>query len=276
MKSSEIYKYNNVRSYLLAYAQETKAKRPQWSYAQWARKLELKGTASLTMILNGQRAVGPEVCEKLVRYFNFTSKERQYFLELVQLERLKKNPVLLQKAETQLQKLSPSKNFKVIDNQVFETISSWYHLCLREMVNLSDFKNDPKWIREKLRFVVSEQQIEKAIHTLLNLNLLARNEHGELKQADGHIDTSNDESVEAIKRFHEQSLENAKRSVRQTTVNEREITSSIFSVSSADLKEAKDMIRAFKREFEARFEKPSADATYQFNIQFIPLTKSGV
>lgn len=90
MQTSDVYQYTCFKSFLLGYAEYARANYRAWSYTKWAKRLGLKGTASLTLVLSGKRLPGPSITEKLIHYFKFEGRERRYFLDLIQMERLTK------------------------------------------------------------------------------------------------------------------------------------------------------------------------------------------
>ena len=275
MQIGEIFKYTDYRSFLHAYAHDAKRKNSRWSYGQWAMQLDLRGTASLTMVLNGQRKPGPEITHKLISFFKFKGKEREYFYDLVRLEKVKDDPRLSVLLMEQMSKVHPNQEFRVLDYKTFSAISHWHYYAIREMTRLSDFKENPDWISKKLYFKITPRDVKVAVQTLLELELLKRGDNGKLEVSHGRLDTKNDVADEGIKRFHEQMISHAKEAVRLIPVGEREITASTFTLKVSNIPRAKEMIRKFKQRFCCLLEEEGGNQTYQINIQFFPLTKGG-
>lgn len=97
MNSTDVYNYTCYRTFLSAYANHARTNYRAWSYTKWAKRLGLKGTASLTLILTGKRLPGPLITERLINYFKFDPRERRYFLELIAYERfVRRNPTEMQ------------------------------------------------------------------------------------------------------------------------------------------------------------------------------------
>jgi len=269
----ELFKYTDYRSFLHAYARDAKQKNSRWSYGQWAMQLDLRGTASLTMVLNGQRRPGPNMTQKFIGFFKLKGKEREYFYDLVRLEKVKDDPRLSVLLMEQMSKIHPNQEFKVLDHKTFSAISHWHYYAIREMTGLLDFQENPNWIARNLHFKITPREVKTAIQTLLELGLLERRKDGKLEVSCGRLDTQNDVASEGIKRFHEQMISHAKDSVRLIPVEEREITASTFTMRSANIPKAKEMIRKFKQKFCRLLEEGGGDQTCQVNIQFFPLTK---
>ena len=275
MKSSElnIFQYTSFRTYLNAYGEAKKRSNPRWSYGSWAKCLKLSGTASLTMILNGQRNPGPIVAKRLVQYFKFNKKESTYFQDLILLEKSQGDPRLSALIVERLERQSTNTNFIEVDQHQLRVISKWYYYAIREMIHLEDFREDPNWIAQKLNFKVTIPDIKRAIRDLVDLNLLTRNHQGKLICSYGALDTSTDIANEHLKQFHEQMIEKSQKAIREIDVALRSINAQTISINKSHLPRAKELIRKFQDDLSRLLESSTGDAVYQCNIQLFPLTK---
>ncbi len=267
-----IYSYSSMRSFLKAHAEDQKAKNASWSYGMWARRLGLKGTASLTMIINGQRNAGPQMVQAFTEYFKFSEKEKKYFENLANLEKVDKDSSLQYLVLQELKRLSPLKNFKIFDDNLFEVISNWYHLAIKHLVRMGI--NEPDDIYSRLHFEVTEKQVKSALLNLEKVGLIERNQQDKYQLSNGNLVTNDDIPSEAIKRYHEQSLENSKKSIRQIEVALREFQSLTLVLNDKKLDVAKEMIRNFVTEFSKSMDTDHGNQVYQLNVQMFPLTKT--
>lgn len=267
-----ITQFTDYRSFLLAHAQDMKSARRNWSYGSWAQTLGLKATSSITKIINGEREPGPQITEQLISYFKFNQKQAQYFKDLIKLHKIKHDPRLSVLLMEKMGKVHPDAQVRIMDDKSFSVISNWYYLALREFCRMHGFKEDPESIAESFLFKVTARDVSNAIKVMLDLGLLKRNAKGSLYLAEGRLDTTNDVASEALKRYHEQMLENAKLALRRISVHEREITSTSLVMSSANIEAAKELIRDFKLKFEKLMEEDSGDQVMQLQIQLFPLT----
>jgi uncharacterized protein (TIGR02147 family) len=267
-----IYDFTSFRTFLKAYADQEKKRNTHWSYSQWAKKLGLQGTASLTMVVNGQRNPGPHLVSDLIRHFKFNEKEKAFFENLVNLEKVNEDSGLKYLVLKELQRLSPLKNFELLDERKFDVIANWYNFAIRQMTRLKDFKNNPTWIAKNLRFSITEKQIKQAIQNLIDLNLVKEN-RGKLSKTQTKIVTTNDIPSEALKRHHEQSLENAKKSVRETPLHLRESRAITIVMQESKIPKAQQLIREFSDEFIKLMDTDDGDNVYQMAIHLFPLTK---
>lgn len=265
--------FTDYRTFLVAYAQQMKSAKKGWSYGAWAKKLGLKTTSSITKIVQGKRDPGAEITEKLIHYFRFNKQESEYFRDLIRLYKVKDDPRLSVLLMEKMGKDHPNGAIRILDDKTFSTVANWYYLPLRELVRTPTFMEDPEWISKQFRFKVTPREVSQALKTMEALSLLKRDARGKLRVAEGRINTSNDVASEAIKRYHEQMLENASLAIRSVDVSQREVTGASLVLRCSNLAQAKEMIREFRKKFAQTFEEESGDAVYQIQIQLFPLTK---
>ncbi len=274
MTAPDIFEFTNYRSFLKAYYEDSKKKNPRWSYEAWTRKLGLKNNSSIIKIISEQREAGPAATKKIVDYFKFDNDQRDYLENLIRLSKAKKDPALSVILMQKIQRQFPGKVYRFLNEKEFSAISHWWFYAVRQMTKLKIFKDDPKWISKKLNFKVPPKEVRKAIDILLELGILKRGKKSnKLKFSNENIHTSHDIASEAIKRFHEEMLLNARTAIRSVDIAEREISAQTITVSKNKLSDAKALIRAFEEEFSKLFDTEGADEVYQLNVQFFPLTK---
>jgi len=272
-----VLKYTDYREFLRDHATHKRRKNPRWSIGLWARKLKLGSTTSLNMILNGQRHPGDTISERLVDYFGFEPRERDYFLDLIEFAKVKKTGTnrtrLKHLLADDLKKLASGKAPKKLNQKTFLAISHWYCYAIRQMTLLKDFDGTPAAIAKRLQFPVTESELTNAIDTLLDVGLLKKSANGKIKRVSKFVKTDDDIASEGLKRFHEAMIANAAKSIRQFDVNDREISGLTLAVRREQMPEAKRLIRRFIQDFESLGQAEDADQVCQLNIQFFPLAR---
>jgi uncharacterized protein (TIGR02147 family) len=273
MQTPKIFDYTDYRLFLLNSFEHEKSTKSGWSMGRWAKRLGFANTAVLANILKGHRAPGKKATESLTRDFRFDENEQNYFEKLIEIEKAKNKPSLLPLLVEDLVKNHPTKNVEIIDLENFRAISKPHYYMLREMIRLKNFRNNPEWIKEASSMPLSVTEITNALKELSQLGLIK--EDGEQAQSIvKDVKTRSDIADEGLKRFHESSLELARKAIRKIPPEEREITSLTLSFQDQDMPEAKKAIREFVATFNNRFDKDNGDNVFQMNIQFIPLTDS--
>ena len=269
-----LFEFNNYRSFLNCVFDQFKNKNPRFTYGSWAKNLGLKSNTSIIKVLNGQREAGSEIAEKLIQYFKFNPDEGAYFLDLIRLSKAKKDPRLAVVILERMKKKYSRANVKILDEKEFSVIAHWWYYGLRQLIKISAIPNDPIWIAKQFHFKVTPSDIKKAIQDLISLGLVdLENEGKTLRLTKDALDTSHDLSSEALKRFHQNMLENAKISLEKIAVKERFISSMTTAIAIEDLPRAKEFLDSCLDEFCRLFEVQNPDTVFQLQFQLFPLTK---
>lgn len=66
----------------------------------------------------------------------------------------------------------------------YRYLNEWHIVVLLEMVTLTDFKEDPEWIRKKLGGKITKEKVIEGLNDLVELGLLSRNAEGKLVQSE--------------------------------------------------------------------------------------------
>jgi uncharacterized protein (TIGR02147 family) len=214
--SAAIFQYTDYRLLLKDYFEATKKQNPRWSYGAWAKKLRLKSPSTLIMIVNGDRNPGPDLMKKLSSQLGFDQRQRAFFEDLIRFQKAQRDPSLAVNILERLKKQHPKGTVHLLDSGSFAAISNWHFYAIRELVQLKDFEENVSWIVDRLKYKVTPGQVRETISILIDLGLLTRNPRGSLIQAVSRVDTESDIASEGLKRFHEQALEHAKKSIRNT------------------------------------------------------------
>lgn len=267
----QIYNYTNYKSFLKEFHQLSLKNKVNWSLGVWSNQIGLKSKSTLAMILNGDRHPGKDVKSKMIKYFSFKDKEKDYFEKLIELQK-SKNPEYTVFLMEKLKSLHPKKNFKLLSSDEFEVISNWHYYIIREMIAWPSFKEDPDWISEQLLFKFTPRECKRCLNDLESLELIKR-ENNKFVLNDLHLSSSDEVASEALKRYHEQSLEVAKSSVRKFEPRERYLSGISINIDPEKLSHIKDKIRLFEDELINLFDEPNKERIYQFNIQLFPTSK---
>lgn len=269
----QVKHFTDYRSYLIAHIQNKKKIQPKWTLGRWAQQLDLRSTSSISKVISGERLPGRRLTESLISYFEFSSSESEYFKDLIRFHKVKADPRLALALLEKIGKENPNTTSKILNNETFIILSKWYGLALREMIQTNYFVADPKWLSKIFHFKVKASEISQCLKDLIHCRLIQLNAKGEYEVTCQRVVTENEISQEAIKNYHENSMDIAKQAVRLFAVENREFQASTFIMSSQNMKEAKNLIREFRSRFCKLLEETSGNQLFQIQIQFFPLTQ---
>lgn len=269
-----VFDYTDPFIYFSDYIEFMKATKAHWSVGSWASQLGLSSTSALGNILKGRRSPDESFLNQLVESMSLPHYEADFLLLLL-IKNAKKNSssTIELTLREKIASLKPKGAFRQLDEKEFQKVCLSYHYAIREMINLSDFKEDSSWIKSRLVFNITEGEVKEAIDRLLEVRLLKRNDERELEICEEFHSTTNDISKEEIKNFHCSMLDLAKNSLVQDEVNIRHIVGNTLCINKEDIPRFKKHLELFRRETSFMFDTKKGSEVYQLNIQLFPLTK---
>lgn len=148
---------------------------------------------------------------------------------------------------------------------------TWLHLAILELAEDAKLKNDHQNIGAT--FGLPVKSIAFAIETLQKHGLLSI-ENGILKPIPNRLFFGSDTPSQEIRRFHKEFIQTGLQKIDTTLYEERELSSSIISLSKAQVQELRTRIRATVEEF-CKFSRKKANdkEVYGFSIQLFKLTE---
>lgn len=268
-----IYQYTDPCPYLRDQYEERKRKNASFSIRSWAKMLQLKHHNSLFEMLNGKRKISPKIIPNLIKNLKLDRNEAAYLYQLTNLQRSKsmeEKEIILEKISSMTkEKKLPA---KLIDS--FKMLQDPIHIIITELSSLKDFSSDPKWIKKKLGFNTSIQEIEAVIERLISFGLMKRDENGNLVKTNEHTYTKCDVLDLGIQAYHVSVMNLASKAIKNQLLEDREYNAFCVNIQKHRLPEIKKFIRDFTFDFIAEFEAKNGTGTdtYQLNTQFFNLT----
>ena len=272
-----IYDYEDYRTFLSDSFEQLRLADSSLTYRSLAQKIGFKSSGFLLMIMKGERNMAPKTSAKVSSFLKLNREETTFFENLVQFNQATSADSRQNWARTLLESEGFKRMYLISDSQC-SYYANWYHIVIREMVVLPQFKEDARWISEALEESVSPAEVTLAISTLLELGLLQRSSEGKLTQTTPHVKTVVQIPPSFIlpftRKFHSVMILRAKEAIENIDPNEREISSITFVMGSKNRQKIKETIQRFRREILAMTEKdPDADNVYQLNLQLFPLLR---
>jgi uncharacterized protein (TIGR02147 family) len=251
---------------LLAQKYEERCERnSRYSMRAFARDLGLSASG-LSQILSGRQGLSRASADKIGKRLGLTAQEISYYCDLVESQhgRGEKSRRL---AEVRLRKYDTSATTLQLD--AFKVISDWYHFAILELTTLEGFQSSHSWMAKALGIQV--KVLDAAVARLMKLDLLEKVD-GRYRQTVTVMATPSGIPSDALKKFHRQLIEKALQALIAQTVDERDITSTVLSIRSADLPRAKTLLKELRRTFVAKMEDvPEKNRLYCLSIQFFNL-----
>lgn len=276
MKSElSVYDYIEYRKYLRDITIVYKKPGISSSMSSLARRSQNISKAYLSLVMSGRRNLSAEKAANIGKALGLKQKELSYFENLVkfnQSKTLNEKTMLLE----QIIALRPKQKKQTLNMQNYRVLENWHCLVIRELVRLKDFKEDSKWITQKLKKRLSEAEAKLAIKTLIESGLLTRDEAGRLTRSDISLQTSDELRSIAIQQYHASCFQLAQNVLQQDSVDQREFASVNKLLTKSQFAIVKEKIKRFRDELLEIFDEEQKEerAVCQINIQLLNLTKT--
>lgn len=244
--------------------EKRRQKNCRFSKRSYARTLGIS-SGRLTEIFNGTAPLTPKRAIEIVPNLLLDPEEKNFFLRLVERE-------YDQKVDRRRKKQSFQ---KILSQKEFSLIADWEYFSMLALLKLKNFQNDPAWIAKKLNITL-ERTIE-VLNDLIASGYVTSDENsGELTGHFKSLTTSHDIPSEVIKKANADCIYQALEKLETIHILERDISSITIPTDPLKLREAKLLIKDFKKSMTKILNGIEPTEVYNLNIQLVPVTNLGV
>jgi uncharacterized protein (TIGR02147 family) len=259
-----VFEYFDYRQFLSDLFGFRKRVSPVFSHRAIIRKAGYASPTLLKNVIDRKRHFSLESAEKFARAFGLSDPEQKYFLALVRFQisdSLKEKEKLLLEITELKQAESPSR----LDERQLQVLDHWWHLAIREITALPDFKNSSKWIARVLRPAIQEAEAAESLALIEKGKNAWRPSRRTLK-------TEPQLSTVLASRFHREMIRLGGEAITRFPPEQREISGAILRLSLEDLDKAKALAGKFQETLlSLAANSRKADQVYALNLQLFPL-----
>jgi uncharacterized protein (TIGR02147 family) len=268
-----LYQYVDYRQFLSRYYTHRKKDDTRFSYRAFSRKAGFVSPSYLLDVIKGEKNISLKSIDGVCRALGLNARERLYFENLVRFNQSNTTEAKRHYYE-QLAPYLKKESGSQLSKDQYLYFSQWYAPVIREMVNLDNFKEDPKWMSWKLRGRVTPLQAKKALQLLFNLKMVERDDEGRLRATETNLTTPNEVAEVVMVKFHKEMLLLARESVEHDEGDHREISGITAALTSEQFKAVKTKIQEFQDTLMHELIETNSKASevYQINFQFFALT----
>lgn len=250
----------NFQQFLKEELRLRQRKNAHYSLRSFARQIGVS-PSYLSMVINGQKEASVRLIGSAVEKLGIAPALGKQWLEI--LEETKSKFFLTGKVAF----------YKTMSSEKFGPIREWYHYAILELTSIKNFVPSEKWVARILR--ISEKTVKDAVQHLVNAGYL-RIENGTWTNISGSnsniIPLAEDEDR---KHLQMEILEQAKKALDITPIEDRDQTSVTVAIHTSRLAEAREKIKQFRRELATFLHQGgSGDEVYQLSISLFPLSNT--
>lgn len=275
-KRIEITDYTDYQPYLTDLVR-FKRQEGTFSFRIFCRKSGFGSPTYLKWVMDGVRPISPRSAHKFASGLSLDKQETHYFTLMVNY----KETIDLQTKRSYYEQMLVWRQRRAgpLTKDAYEYLSHWYYVAIRELVALSDFKDDPRWIREKLGDNLTLWEIKNGFETLVRLKLICRNAKGNWQQTTRNLLTEYEVRSLAAYNYHTEILELAQKVLKTESSKVRDYQSMVALIDMETLGELKTKIQGFQKSIVDYLQerermngnKRILKELYALNMQLLPL-----
>ena len=275
-KVLSIFGHTDYRAYLKAYYQFRKDGQRGYSFRMFSKMGGFASPNILKLVIDGERNLSPESVEKFIQALSLAGAMADYFRALVRMNQAKTDAEKTRNYE-ELIRLIPHAKRRDLNPDTVEYLSHWLYPVLREMVLIAGFEDDPYWIARRLTGRATVKEITQAMQFLVAKGFITKCDDGTYSAKDNMVLSSDEVRSLAICRYHRGMLEQAKESLEDLPMEEREFGALTFLLPQQNVDELKYKIKQFRKDLHTWAMQAGSDAAsdsvVQVNFQMYPQTK---
>jgi uncharacterized protein (TIGR02147 family) len=268
----DVFAYRDYREFLRAYYAHGRQAGSAVSLRAFSKRAGLRSPNYLKLVMDGARNLTSDAASRFAAAAGLRGEAANYFCELVQFNQAK-TAIERQRAYERLRRFPRYRKVHKLDAAQEAYHSAWYLPAIRELIAHRDFQADPKWIARKLSPAISPREAQRALDTLIELQLASRDESGRVRQTEPLVETPDGPLSHHVVSYHRTMLERAAFALDSVPREEREIAALTLCVSESQLAELKQQLESFREQL-LHLYAAGRDATrlVQVNLQMFPLS----
>ncbi len=265
-----IFTFFNYREYLSALFNYHKAVNPVFSHRYIVARAGFKSPNSLKNVINGGRHLSIDGAERFATAFRMEEKERGYFILLVRFTTAG-SPSEKERCLEELLKLRNASLPAGLKDEQMEIMSAWWHVAVREITALPDYRNSSLWISRMLVPQIRHKDAAASLALLKRTGFIGKTETG-WRPVDKTMQSDPEVTHILASHFHRQMIRLGLESIARFSHELREISGTTLRLSGNDVPRVKTLLQNFRRQLlDFAAGSQDADQVYQLNFQFFPL-----
>jgi uncharacterized protein (TIGR02147 family) len=273
-----VFDYSDFRKYLADYYADKKKNNPRFSYQTIANKAGIKNKGFIYNIIKGKKALLNSNIYKVSQALGHTRYEAEYFETLIAFSQTRDavgRKYLFEKMSAMKNKGKVKSAAQVLRKDQYDFYSQWYHIMVRLIIHMYEFKGDFKWLAKMMDPPITVPQAKHSVLLLEKLGLIRKGDDGIYRISDLNLTTGKDITNIAFQNFHMACNDLAKRAFTQFPIDARNMTGLSMGVSGDGYKRICEEIQNFQTKIiEIANADQKADQVYHLGFNFFPTSKS--
>jgi uncharacterized protein (TIGR02147 family) len=272
----DVYRYHDYRAFLKDWIAYRKTVRAGYSMRTLATEAKL-ASGYLPPVLSGARDLSMKALLKILPILGLNRPEQNYLESLVRLQISDSQEGRIA-AVARMRRSSAYQRRNPNEAELFEYMSRWQYIAIREMAALPGFKADPDWIRSRLKTPVPAAEIEQALRFLGKHGYLNVLDDGTVAPPKEQIECAGGVYKVALTQYHRQMFGLAAESIDNSTAAERDLVGHTLVISDSKFEKARKILHEALdriRDLGGATDGEGDSSVYHVELALFPLTKRG-
>jgi uncharacterized protein (TIGR02147 family) len=264
-----VYDHEDWRVFLQEELERRREGGADGSVRDFARKMGVD-SAQFHRILAGRAPLPFRHLSALVELLGLDRRATAFFEELVRLDRARTEE---EKSRCR-ERLSALRGVAAspVEGTQAQFYQNWRHTVVRALVGSGRVRGDGSELAGLASPPLSEQEARDSVALLLDLGLVERGEDGSLRLRDAHVVSGPDIPVAVVRGYHRESIQQARRALREIPPGERDISAVTTAVDAAGFATLREMARELRQKVQKLSHGTrSPDRIFQVNVQLFPV-----
>ena len=269
-----VFEYFDYHRYLKDYYSARKKKEPRFSHRTFLADAGIPGTVYLMRVQNGQKLAGNHIAH-FTKALGLTGTEAAYFNALVHFQNEKKSATKEHYCREMLALRASRNELRINDNRL-GLFEKWYYPVVWQYACMNGFTDNYTALGNRIIPRIKASQVEEAMMFLSTNGFIVRNDDGTWSLAAPAFNTADEVRSTLLRKYHRKTLEHCIDALDTVDQQDREISSSVLSVSRDRYLQIKREIQQFRNrllDLAAGDDKP-AEIVCHAGFQLIPRTRS--
>ena len=267
-----ILEYSSYRQYIADYYADKKAK-STFSWPEFAQAAGFSSPVYLKYVSEGRFNLSDAAVERVASAMGLTDYEREYFCEMVKLDRAKTDAEKKAVFKKMLS-IADAHKAKILEGDSFRFFESWKNPVIRELAPAMPGAK-PLALARACRPEITAAEVSDTLKFLVKADLLKKDDDGNYVQTDASVTTGPMAATPvAVRELHRQMGEFALDAIEGVPQDERHFSGITLGITREAYEEiVQEIADCRKRIIAIATRSSTTDEVYRLNMQLFPMTK---
>lgn len=227
------------------------------------------------MIISGDRKLNGKTLSKLLPHLFLTSAEKSHLHLICSLSNAKSQDEK-SRAMDSIQKHRSYQKTNPKETEVYQYLTHWYYVVIREMTALPEFELKAEWIQKRLMNSVTLADINRAIEFLTLHQFLSIDSEGKVRPPERRLECVEEIHKIALAKYYKQIFSLAMEHIAHLEPSQKYLSGHMVALSHENFIKIKNILDETLKDIEQISEsEKKPESVYQFSLLGFKITKQG-